>query len=65
MFMPIASPVWVANRTKSVRPAMAVLRLFRRAKREVELNAAFMMSEPSSESIQRFAVAHIDRKSVV
>ena len=59
MFMPMASPVWVANRTKSVRPAMAGLSESRRAKREVELKAALRVIDPSSDSIQPLAAAHM------
>ena len=61
IFIPIASPVEVAKRTKSVRPAKTVCSDARRAKRDVLSNADLIELAPCAESIQRLARAALVR----
>src|SRR5277367_3274581 len=57
MFIPIASPVDVANRTNNVRPANTVFNLCNLANLDVDSNAIFTSPYPSCESIHSFAFA--------
>ena len=56
MFMPIASPVVVANRMNKVRPAIVHFNRCKRAKREVDSKASLRIASPSV-SIHRLATA--------